>query len=346
MAGLDVKALGSAIPDSAPGAPPNPCSAPAASTRSRVSRQLRPRPGWTAYRARKAWHSPRTTPRHGSEAHARPTPRQAGPAAGHELSSRAHELSSKGVELLPKTDQSQPPPRAGARRAPCAPGRPRDGPTLSRSEATARRRAPARARSRSRARCGRSDGARSGAGPLVRRRRAGATSRRPTSQRALPVQTRDQLRSSIAARPRLLHRRLNGGARLREQTTTHQPSRRSRTLRKDAAMSGELPSLPSAHDMAASSAGARAHGRGLARAVLTVLAGPAPRVKGRGRARPSRSALFISHCLHPRQGSVIPRCRGRFGQPAVSARSAKHRCASPLRRSRRRRSREIRLPHR
>ena len=68
------------------------------------------------------------------------TPRQAGPAAGHELSSRAHELSSKGVELLPKAGQPQPPPRAGARRAPCAPGRPRDGPILSRSEAGARRR--------------------------------------------------------------------------------------------------------------------------------------------------------------------------------------------------------------
>jgi hypothetical protein len=33
------------------------------------------------------------------------SPRQAGPAAGHELSSRAHELSSKGVELLPKAGQ-------------------------------------------------------------------------------------------------------------------------------------------------------------------------------------------------------------------------------------------------
>ncbi len=104
-----------------------------------------PRPDWMARRARRAWHSPRTTPTTGGEARARPTPRQAGPTAGHELPSRAHELSSKGVELLPKAGQPQPPPRAGARRAPCAPRRPRDGPTLSRSEATARRRAPARA---------------------------------------------------------------------------------------------------------------------------------------------------------------------------------------------------------
>jgi hypothetical protein len=44
-------------------------------------------------------------------------------------------------------------------------------------------------------------------------------------------------------------------------------SRRSRTFRKDAAMSGALQSAPSAHDMAASSAGAGAHGRGLARAM-------------------------------------------------------------------------------
>ena len=61
------------------------------------------------------------------------TPRQSGPAVGHELSSRAHELSSNGVELLPKAGQPQPPPRAGARRAPCAPGTPRDGPILSSS---------------------------------------------------------------------------------------------------------------------------------------------------------------------------------------------------------------------
>ena len=67
------------------------------------------------------------------------TPRQAWPAAGYELSSRAHELSSNGVELLPKAGQPQPSPRAGARRAPCAPGRPRDGPT-SADEAGARRR--------------------------------------------------------------------------------------------------------------------------------------------------------------------------------------------------------------
>ncbi len=53
------------------------------------------------------------------------------------------------------------------------------------------------------------------------------------------------------------------------QPTALKPSRRSRTLRKDAAMSGAFPSLPSAHDMAASSAGAGAHGRGLARVVLT-----------------------------------------------------------------------------
>jgi len=37
-------------------------------------------------------------------------------------------------------------------------------------------------------------------------------------------------------------------------------------------MSGALPPVPSAHDMAASSAVASAHGRGLVRAVLTVLA--------------------------------------------------------------------------
>jgi hypothetical protein len=35
-------------------------------------------------------------------------------------------------------------------------------------------------------------------------------------------------------------------------------------------MSGELPFQPSSHDMAAASAVARAHGRGLARAVLTI----------------------------------------------------------------------------
>jgi hypothetical protein len=46
------------------------------------------------------------------------TPRQAGPAAGYGLSSRAHELSSKAVELLPKAGQPQPSRRAGARRAP------------------------------------------------------------------------------------------------------------------------------------------------------------------------------------------------------------------------------------
>jgi hypothetical protein len=45
-------------------------------------------------------------------------------------------------------------------------------------------------------------------------------------------------------------------------------------------MSGVLPSLPSAHDVAASSAGASAHGRGPARAVRTRLAVPASRVTG------------------------------------------------------------------
>jgi hypothetical protein len=116
--------------------------------------------------------------------------------AGHRwVPARAGQLSRR-----------QPPPRAGARRAPCALGRPRDGPILSRREATARRRAPARGRSRARRRCGRSAGARSGVGPLVRRRRAVATSRQQRSRRALPVQSRDQLRSSIQARLRLLHR--------------------------------------------------------------------------------------------------------------------------------------------
>jgi len=87
---------------------------------------------------------------------------------------------------------------------------------------------------------------------------------------------------------------LNGGARLRARATSLEPSRRSRTLRKDAAMSGALSSLQSAHDMAASSAVAGAHGRGLARAELTVLAVAAPRVKGRGRARRSPSASGTS----------------------------------------------------
>ncbi len=64
-------------------------------------------------------------------------------------------------------------------------------------------------------------------------------------------------------------------------------------------MSGALPSLPSAHDMAASSVGAGAHGRGLARAVLTMLTVPAPRVKGRGRARSISVTLY-------RFGSVRP----------------------------------------
>ena len=206
--------------------------------------QAPPRPGWTARRARRAWHSPRSSPTTGGEARARPTPRQAGPAAGHELSSRAHELSSKGVELLPKAGQPQPPPRAGARRAPSAPGRPRDGPTSAEAKPRrggGRRREPAHVSS---ARCGRSAGARKGAGPLVRRRRAVATSRQPRSQRALSVQTRDQLQGSIARAGLVCCiARLNGGARLREAAQpAHQPSRRSRTLKKAAAMSGERPS--------------------------------------------------------------------------------------------------------
>ena len=127
------------------------------------------------------------------------TPRQAGPAAGHELPSRAHELSSKGVELLPKAGQPQPSPRAGARRAPCGPGRPRDGPTLSRRRRGAAARA-ARATPPARHRCGASaarEQARRGRGPAARRqtrrtvdhRRGGASDqsvihmRRPTAGR-------------------------------------------------------------------------------------------------------------------------------------------------------------------
>ena len=44
-----------------------------------------------------------------------------------------------------------------------------------------------------------------------------------------------------------------------------EPTRRSRTFKNAAAMSGALPSLQSAHDMAASSAVAGAQGRGRAR---------------------------------------------------------------------------------
>jgi hypothetical protein len=116
------------------------------------------------------------------------------------------------VQLLPKAGQPQPSPRAGARRAPCAYGRPRDGPTS--ADAKPRR------------------GAGSGAGPLVRRR-----SRQPTSRRALPVQTRDELQDSIACAGLVCCiARLNGGARPRETgPPAHQPSRRSRTLENDAA---------------------------------------------------------------------------------------------------------------
>jgi hypothetical protein len=54
-------------------------------------------------------------------------------------------------------------------------------------------------------------------------------------------------------------------------------------------MSGELPFQPSSHDVAAASAVARAHGRGLGARGAHHPRRPAARVKGRGRARTRRS---------------------------------------------------------
>ena len=186
-----------------------------------------PAPGDPAFRLRRgpagrpaaherAWHSPRSTPTTGGEARARPTPRHAGPAAGHELSSRAHELSSKGVELLPKAGQPQPSPRAGARRAPCAHGRPRDGPTSAEAKPRrggGRRREPAHVRAHA-----------AGAVPAPVRRGAVGPAEARRSHKPTADKPASASRSNARSAARL-HRspglvcciaRLNGGARLRE----------------------------------------------------------------------------------------------------------------------------------
>ena len=65
-------------------------------------------------------------------------------------------------------------------------------------------------------------------------------------------------------------------------------------------MSGELPSLTSSHDMAASSAGARAHGRGLARAVLTVSPSCTARERTRACALRAQPSLQLTLRAQPR----------------------------------------------
>jgi hypothetical protein len=183
----------------------------------------------------------------------------------HEQSSKANELSSNAASCSHRRG-----PARGVLRArladrvtarPSAEAQPRRG--------DARRREPAHVR-------GDSAGAVTAPvrrGAVVRRRRAGATSQRPGSRRALPVQPRDQLQGSCPAGPCQLHRRVE---RRRSSTSGSRRSSSRHTgagpFRNNAAMSGALPSLPSAHDMAASSAGAGAHGRSLDRRNLVTSA--------------------------------------------------------------------------
>ena len=193
---------------------------------------------------------------------------------------RAEACLTKGKRLLRETQlyKDHSPPQSAPRARQLAPLPPADHrgptatrarllprrqphPTLSRSEATARRRAPGASTLTSvatlRAQC-RRPFRRGAVGPA---RRAIATRHQPTSRRALPLQTLDELRSSVPAWLRLLHRPVE--------------RRRSVTCTKPAAFSRRAGAGPSrkpprcrasvhpgsrSHDMAATSAVAGAHG--------------------------------------------------------------------------------------